>query len=202
MWIEVALILVIICVLLVLASRVNKEGESGSLLEKMLPKFPKYHNRDRHTMGRLAGRKAIQRQNDGYCTIRYKTGWFGTRLDPDIPQWAVHRYDPPDTKTPEGVVEVEPFRENVKWATGKEKIISEMHHFENLNRLYLGMIKTLEHQILQGTNTTVIQDNMKNIASLVKETEKRIHGIKETAGETQILKFDERTAKKKPTVTG
>ena len=61
------------------------------------------------------------------------------------------------------------------------------------------MIKTLNSQILEGVNMTIIQDSMKNIAKHIKETEKSLHGIKETTGELPIIKMDEKTTKRKPT---
>ena len=104
-------------------------------------------------------------------------------------------------ETPEGIIEIQPYGITSKFATQNEKLIIELHYHEELNKILNSQIRTLNEQALSGVNVTVLQDSMKNIARLVKETEKRLYGTKEIADEAPLLKMEEKTKHRKP-ITG
>ncbi len=200
MWEELVIIVILVCVAIALWSKVNREGNEGNLLGKMLPKRPRYYNKQTGIIGRLAGdpKDAIKTRSATTSDITYKTGMFGTKKDPDIPNWAITRRDPPNTETPEGIYEIQPYKVTSQFTTQNEKLIMELHYHEELNKVYLSQITRLNQQILGGVNATVLQDSMKNIAKLIKDTEKRLYGTKEIADEAPLLRMEEKTQHRKP----
>src|SRR3990167_6399500 len=144
MWFEIVIIIILACVAILLWPKIHREGNEGSLLGKIIPQKPRYYNKQKSIMGRLAGapKDAIKQKNATHSDITYKTGLFGTIKDEDIPNWAITRRDPPDTETPEGIIEIQPYGITSKFATQNEKLIIELHYHEELNKILNSQIRT------------------------------------------------------------
>lgn len=194
-------ILILVIIVLLVAGQVKQSANKGGVMEQIFRKYPRYHNRNTHAMGRIAGAKGIEKINEEFSRIRYKKGMFHTEVDENIPNWAIKEYSSAESGMPEGLIEIEPYSPHVRWASPREKVLIEVERLTSTNKIYSQFVKTLSDEIVSSTNQTVVADKMKNMGSLMNDLRKKAEGLKDTIEKPTIVHMDEKHTPKKTTPT-
>lgn len=198
-WLIVAVIIILLIALFVVMGKYKQTGKKGNMLERVFRKYPRYHNRNNHTMGRIDGAHGIDPINKNYARIRYKKGLLNHEVDENVPVWAIKEINPPDTTIPEGLVEVEPYDPNVRWADNSEKLLIEVHQLTESKKALINLITKLSAQIRDGANLTIVQDNLKNMGKLANTITKNLEGAREATEQVPTIKLEEKAKERKAT---